>query len=242
VVLIAVVAVGLGIFVYLQLAFYSSASQSNTVSVAGVTLYASATYLILALVGFVLLIALGAAAWYWRGRSLVLGGGWLAMVIMLALFGIRAMWNLSFAPAADPRNLMVPQATAPSVRMLAQELEDLSMARLGDAHTLAFALDEATGPVVAWYLRSFGQQAVVGTLLAPPESRVAVTLAQQDLPIGEIYRGQGFPLRTRWAPWGLRGQSLMRWLLFNEGSVPLVDQEVVLWVEGGAPGGDDGGE
>ncbi len=239
--LIATVAVGLGIFVYLQLAFYSSASQSNTVSVAGVTLYASVTYLILVAVGVVLLIALGAAAWYWRGRSLVLGGGWLAMVIMLGLFGIKAMWNLSFSPAADPLDLMVPEATAPGVRMLVQELEDLSMARLGDTHTLAFAVDEATGPVVAWYLRPFGQQTAVGHLSAPPDTQVAVTLAQQDLPIGETYRGQGFPLRARWAPWGLRDQSLMRWLLFNEGSQPVVDQEVVLWVESGAPAGDVGG-
>ena len=82
----------------------------------------------------------------------------------------------------------------------------------------------------------------MGNLTAPPESRVAVTLAQQDLPIGEIYRGQGFALRAHWAPWGLRGQSLMRWLLFNEGSVPLVDQEVVLWVEGEATAGEGGGE
>jgi hypothetical protein len=152
------------------------------------------------------------------------------------------MWNLSFSPAADPRDLMVQEATAPGVRMLVRELEELSMARLGDAHTLAFALDEATGPVVAWYLRPFSQLTVVGTITAPPDEQVAVTLAQQDLPIGETYRGQGFPLRARWAPWGLRGQSLMRWLLFNEGSQPLVDQEVVLWVEGQATVGDGGGE
>jgi uncharacterized protein (TIGR03663 family) len=239
--LIATVAVGLGIFVYLQLAFYSSASQSNTVSVAGVTLHASVTYLILVAVGLVLVVALGAAAWYWRGRSLVLAGGWLAMVIMLGLIDIKLMAHLSFSPEADARDLMIPQATAPDVRMLVQELEKLSMDRVGDAHTLAFAVDGATGPVVAWYLRPFEHQRVVGTLTAPPEEQVAVTLAQQDLPIGETYRGQGFPLRAHWGPWGLRGESLMRWLLFNEGSQPVVDQEVVVWVQGGATAGDDGG-
>jgi hypothetical protein len=59
-----------------------------------------------------------------------------------------------------------------------------------------------------------------------------VTLAAADLPIGETFRGQGHPLRWHWTPWGLWGQDLGRWLLFGEGSLPIVDQEVVLWVSG----------
>ena len=64
-------------------------------------------------------------------------------------------------------------------------------------------------------------------------SAAAVTLAAQDLPIGETFRGQGFPLRAHWLPWGLSGQKLVRWLLFTEGSEPAIDQEVVLWVTAG---------
>jgi hypothetical protein len=84
--------------------------------------------------------------------------------------------------------------------------------------------------VVAWYLRDFDRQIIVDDLDTPPNTLAAVTLAAQDLPIGETYRGQGFPLRTHWLPWGLWEQGLARWILFTEGSLPVVDQEVVLWV------------
>ena len=85
-------------------------------------------------------------------------------------------------------------------------------------------------PLPAWYLRDFRQQSTVDGLSAPPDTVAAVTLAAQDLPIGETFRGQGFALRTHWLPWGLWGRDLIRWLLFAEGSLPVVDQEVVLWV------------
>jgi hypothetical protein len=73
---------------------------------------------------------------------------------------------------------------------------------------------------------------VVEGLSGQPDTVAAVTLAAQDLPIGETFRGQGFPLHTYWSPWALRGQALVRWLLFNQASLPVVDQEVVLWVAG----------
>jgi hypothetical protein len=71
---------------------------------------------------------------------------------------------------------------------------------------------------------------VVESLSTPPDTVAAVTLARQELPIGEAYRGQGFPLRAHWLPWGLWGQRLVRWLLFTDANLPTVDQEVVLWV------------
>ena len=127
---------------------------------------------------------------------------------------------------------MIMETTVPDVHLMVDRLEALSLQKTGDAHTLPFTVDAATGPVVAWYLRDFGQQRVVNGLAAPPDTVAAVTLGAQDLPIGETFRGQGFPLRTHWLPWGLWGRDLMRWLLFNEGSLPVVDQEVVLWVAG----------
>jgi hypothetical protein len=86
---------------------------------------------------------------------------------------------------------------------------------------------------VEWYLRDFGQRQVVEELSGEPGTTAAVSLASQDLPIGETFRGQGFPLRTHWLPWGLRGDSLVDWLLFNEAGEPVIDQEVVLWVASG---------
>jgi len=227
---VGAVALGLGVFFYLWLTAYSLASSAATLSAAGISLFATSTYLLLALLALVLLIALGAAAWMWRGPDLVLAGGWVAAVILLGLFSFKASWGVSVAHAADARELMIGETTVPDVRAFVAELEELSLDKSGDAHTLAFTVDAATGPVVAWYLRAFDRQIVVDDLSTPPETVAAVTLARQDLPIGETFRGQGFPLRAHWLPWGLWGQDLVRWLLFTEGSLPVVDQELVLWV------------
>jgi len=83
---------------------------------------------------------------------------------------------------------------------------------------------------VEWYLRDLGRQLVIDDLSTPPVTIAAVSLAAQDLPIGETFRGQGFALQTHWLPWGLRGKALFRWLLFAQADEPVVDQEVVLWV------------
>jgi uncharacterized protein (TIGR03663 family) len=228
--LVALAALGLLVFFYLQMAAYSRASSTTTVSVGGLTMYTASTHLLLASVVLLLLIALGAAAWYWRGLGVMVGGGWLAVLVALGLFGFKATWGLNFAHAADSRELMLVQTTAPDVRVLVERLEALSLAQAGDAHTLPVTVDAATGPVVAWYLREFHRQTVVESLSTPPDTAAAVTLAMQEPPIGETFRGRGFPLRTHGLPWGLWGQSLVRWLLFNEGTTPVVDQEVVLWV------------
>jgi uncharacterized protein (TIGR03663 family) len=228
--LTAAVALGLLVFFYLQVTAYSLASPASTVVVGGLTLYTTSTYLLLASLALLLLVGLGAVAWVWRGPELVVGGGWLAVLLALGLFGFRAMWGLNVANASDPRELMIMQTTTPDVRLLVDRLEALSLDNAGDVHTLPITVDAATGPVVAWYLRAFDRQSVVESLSSPPDTVAAVTLAQQDLPIGEVYRGQGFPLRAHWLPWGLWGQRLVRWLLFTGDTLPTVDQKVVLWV------------
>lgn len=227
---VAAVTLGVGIFVYLQIASYSLTSSAATVTYAGITFYIGTTYLLLASLALALLVVLGIVAWAWRGRVLVAAGGWLALALILLLVGLKATWGLNAAHAADPRALMIARGTAADVRTLVSELETLSTNQTSDAHTLPLTVDAATGPVVAWYLRGFEEQTIVEDLSMPPATRVAVTLARRDLPIGETYRGQSFPLQVHWSPWGLWGQKLMRWLLFVEGYEPVVDTEVVLWV------------
>ncbi|NIV40224.1 MAG: hypothetical protein GWN58_65725 [Anaerolineae bacterium] len=230
--LFALAAFGLSIFLYLQIVAFVQSSTSATVSFAGVTLLASSTYLILAGVGLLLLIVLGLATWIWRGPHLLLSGGWLAVLLLLGLWSFKAMWGPNFAQASDARELMIVRTTAPDVRLFAERLGALSLDRAGEATTLPVTVDAATGPVVAWYLRDFGQQVVVEDLYAQPDTMAAVSLAAQDLPIGETFRGQSFPLRMQWLPWGLGGRDVVRWLLFAEVGQPSVEQEVVLWVMG----------
>ena len=230
--LFALIAFGLSIFLYLQIVAYVQSSTGATVSFAGITLLAGSTYLILAGVGLLLLVVLGVAAWIWRGPHLLLSGGWLAVLLLLGLWGFRTMWGLNFARADDARELMILRTTAPDVRHFAERLSALSLDKVGDATTLPITVDSATGPVVTWYLRDFEQQFVVEDLYAQPGTTAAVSLAAQDLPIGETFRGQSFPLQKQWLPWGLGSRDVARWLLFAEVSPPTVEREVVLWVMG----------
>jgi uncharacterized protein (TIGR03663 family) len=229
--IVVALGLGIGVFFYLWIVTYSQTSQGATVGAAGITLYASQAYLILASVAIALWIGLGVVAWLLRGPGLALGGGWLALLIALGLLGFKAMWGVNLVHASDPHELMIMQTTAPDVRLLVERLESLSLDKAGDAHSLSFTVDAATGPVVAWYLREFKGQMVVDGFLTSPQTAAAVTLAAPDLPIGETYRGQGFPLRAHWMPWGVWRQKLVRWLLFTDGALPVVDQEVVLWIE-----------
>ena len=175
---VAGVALGMLVFFYLQLTAFSKASPASTVMVGDIALFTTSTYLILAGVALVLLAGLGIAAWIWRGPSIVIAGGWLAAVVVLGLFAFQAAWGLSVAHASDSRELMIIQTTVPGVRMLVEEMEDLSLDKSGDAHTLPITVEAGTGPVVEWYLREFKNQTVVDSLSTPPET-VAVTVKKK---------------------------------------------------------------
>jgi uncharacterized protein (TIGR03663 family) len=229
---ITAVALGLVVFLYLWIARATLIADSSTVSILGLTLYTTTGYLLLVLLAVLLLAALVAVAWYWRGARLVLASVWLTVVVVLSLFGFRTMWGASFANTADPRELLNLEPTPLEVRYLVTELETLSETRLNDTHALPVTVEAQTGPVVAWYLRGFHKQTAVDSLAnqpAPPDTLAAITLAAQNLPIGETFRGQSFPLHAYWQPWGLDGRQWLRWFLFSEAYQPVVDREAVLW-------------
>jgi len=236
-VLFAAIALSLLAFFYLQLGFYSHASPTDSLRIADLTLYTTSTHLILVSVSLLLLIALCAVVWIWRGPEMVIAGGWVTILVALGLLEFQAMWGLNFVRASDPRELMISEATAPNVRELVVQTEALSLDKAGDIHTLPITTDAATGPVVTWYLRAFRDQTVVEGLSDPPDTLAAVTLVMEDPPIGETFRGRGFPLHTRWrfprpqqGAWARWGQDLAGWLLFTTGDQPTVEREVVLWV------------
>lgn len=227
--LAAGVGLGIGVFLYLQLAAYSHAAAAATTSVAGVTLSIATTHVILTLVALLLLIALAVLAWLWRGPALAAAGGWLALSIVLALFGLQGAWGANLGHAADPRELMILQTTDPEVRVLAEHLEALSLDRAGDRYTLPVTVDPDLGPVVDWYLRRFRSAPESGEPAAAMTTAAAVTLGG-DNPPGEEYSGRSYVLTSHWSPWGLWGQDLVRWLLYTKDSRPVVDREAVLWV------------
>lgn len=219
------------VFFYLQITGYGEADPNAIATAIGIGIKFTTSYLLLAGVALLLVAGLVTAVWAWRGRESAVMGSWLALVLTLGLFGFKAFWGLNFAHASDPRELILSEATAPDVRELVDNLERLSLEKAGDIHTLPITLDGATGPVLDWYLREFRYQSTVEGLTDVPATLAAVTLAMENPPIGETFRGRGFPLRWTWKPEGMGGQDLVRWLLFTDGTLPTANQEVVLWVQ-----------
>jgi uncharacterized protein (TIGR03663 family) len=226
---VAAALLGLAVFLYLQITAYSL-SGAGTVEVAGTSMPASTGYLLLALLALALLIGLGAAVWATRGRSVLVAGGWLALLIGLGMWSFKAAWGAGHLHAGDPRELMIGQATAPEVRTLVGSLEQLSLNKSGDPHTLPVAVAPGLGPALEWALREFEQQTVLEIGSSPPEAAVVVTQMQEDLAIGEAYQGERFPLRISWQPSELGAQGLVRWVLYGAGSEPAPDRQVTLWV------------
>jgi uncharacterized protein (TIGR03663 family) len=192
---------------------------------------ADGSYLLLAAVGAGLLVGLAAGLWLWRGWGLTIRAGWLSLVLVLLAATVHASWSLNHVHDGDPRELMVRSATAHSVRTFAAQVERLSWEKTGGYYQLPMTVDQATGPVVAWVLRDMQQLAWVDGVGYVPPTQAVATLAEPLPPIGETFSGTGFPLALRWQPWGLGNTSLVRWILYRDGSWPKTSTQVVLWVE-----------
>ncbi len=66
----------------------------------------------------------------------------------------------------------------------------------------------------------------------PVDSASAVVATESlELPLGESYAGQDFPLIAKWTPQGLNGKPLWRWLLYREATAAPPMESVVLWVK-----------
>jgi uncharacterized protein (TIGR03663 family) len=222
----------LAVFGYLQLSAFSL-SGVQAITIAGRALPMSTGYLLLALLTLALLVAVAAAASTWRGSGVVVAGVWLALVVGLGLWGVKSAWGVSHLHAGDPRELMIGQTTAPDVRTLVKQVEQLSLNRAGDAHTLPIAVDGGLGPAMEWALRDLEKQEALQLPSSPPTTKVVLAETQTGMAIGEEYQGEVFPLQISWQPSGLSGQALVRWLLFGKGGEPVRDKEVTLWVRVG---------
>ena len=149
-------------------------------------------------VSLLLLIGLGAVVWIWRGPAIVVAGGWLTVLVALGLVGFQAMWGLNFAHASDPRELMISKPQPRRYASWSSRLEALSREKAGDAHTLPITIDQ---PRARWLPGIYASSRTRRWLRVCPilqDTLAAVTLVMENPPIGETFRGQGFPLRTQW--------------------------------------------
>lgn len=179
----------------------------------------------------------------WYDGAAALRGAALAVAVTLLAFTVATGWRLNYRPLADPRQPLVRAPAAEGLPDLVAMLEQVSSWRAGDSYLLDIIADRRLGPAVEWQLRRFENVTWVDRLDQwPPaisaghsdaldSASVILTRPDASLSLGEGYAGQDFTIRAFWSPAGLRGQSLIRWIVLRTASTPLSFERAVLWVE-----------
>lgn len=158
-----------------------------------------------------------------------------AALLVLILCSLSLAWglNLDFNPAR--RGAVLRDMGAYGMRSLPATLEILSAQRANDPHELAVdVLTRGAGdrltPLLGWALRDFVRLRWVEKSVTADAAAVVVAPEALELPLGESYAGQDFPLIAWWTPQGLSGKPLWRWLLYREATAAPPMESVVLWV------------
>jgi len=172
-----------------------------------------------------IIVITGALAVDWRG-TLRIGG--LILLLILAGFMVQATWRLNYHRPGNPLEPLVERPTSPDIRNLVRMIEDTSNQRERERHTIDITVTGGEDPLLAWYLRSFPNLAVLSdsqSSLTP----VVITPLGEPVSLPD-YRGARFRLQSWWRAEGLAGHARLRWYLYREALSPPVHYEVVMWV------------
>ena len=192
-------------------------------------------YLWVALAPVGLLLVITVLYGFWGGWAVTARAAGAAALLVLVLFSVSLAWglNLDFAPAR--RGAVLQEVGAYGLRSLPATLEILSSQQADDPHELE--IDVVTEgeqhdltPLLGWALRDFVQLRWVEDRVPADAAPAVVAPEALELPLGESYAGQDFPLIARWTPQGLSGKPLWRWLLYREATAAPPMESVVLWV------------
>jgi hypothetical protein len=212
----------------------------------------------LPLAGLVLFAMLVALFGVWYDAASSLRGAALSVVVVLLVFMVATgsrLNNPHFTAAAggrvaDPRQPLIHSPAAEGLPALATTLRQLSSWRTGDPYLLDTIADRRLGPAVEWGLRRFTNltwadgldswrsvktvgQSETSSDEAFQLDEFAAIIMPADVPLSleKGYVGQDFAVRAFWSPAGLRGQSLIRWVVLRTATIPVSFEQVVLWVE-----------
>jgi hypothetical protein len=173
----------------------------------------------------VLIGLLTAFAGLLRGARWATGALALGVTLILALYGIRSAYQLSYRWGDDARELLVFVQTSPDVPRIVRKLEQAATKRNGD---LTVWYDNET--IWQWYMRRF-QKAVQQppTLPAPGEDVMAVLLLQENIDANaqNLQNLQGFRIQRYPLRWWNPEYELYR-LPPNWTSAPLTDDSPLL--------------
>ena len=172
--------------------------------------------------------------WVWYDGPSALRGAALAAVIALLTFSVATGWRLNYTPLPDPRQPLIRAPAAEGLPDLVETLERLSSWKAGDPYLLNLIADRRLGPAVEWQLRRFDNVTWLDTVeqrsFEAEEGSVVLAPADAPVSLSEDYIGQDFSVRAAWSPAGLRGQSLIRWIILRAVSTPIHFDRAVLWV------------
>ncbi len=168
-------------------------------------------------------------------------------LLALALLSVRGVLLASHNRDGLRWGALTTAAGASGGPELRVALERYAMQRGTDLRDLPVAYLTAPGneipPLLRWYARDAakGSPALGGANLvwlgldsdvAPAESPSARPVSTGG---GGAYSGQSFRLAQSWAPDGLRGRALWRWLLFGQFDALQGEQRAVLWMQADNP-------
>jgi hypothetical protein len=149
----------------------------------------------------IVLLAIGAALLV--GRRWSLGALALAFSLMLALYGVRSAFQLSFRWGDVPREMLIYTQTSPDVMRVIDRLEKASIRRGGKLDMPVWYDNET---VWDWYMRHFtaAVEQPAGTIPFPPDELQAMLLLQENITDQNRqnlagFRVQRYPLRW-WFP------------------------------------------
>jgi uncharacterized protein (TIGR03663 family) len=218
------VAVACPIVVYLSLELGGYASRSGR------------DYLLLALVGFFILVGLLVLYWVSFGPEPALRAGGLLLLLTLTILTVSTSCYLNYRRGSDPREILSASPTSPSLFDLLETLERVSSKETGDPKTIAVTVHQGVGSALAWYLRDFDNVQFVAQLSSSISTPVVIAPAEEQEPtLGANYSGQDFVLTSSWKLQGLSGSDLMEWLFYRRAPTPAQIVNVILWVKQAGP-------
>ncbi len=187
----------------------------------------------LLLIGIATIVIVGVLALLWTyNQELAVNSLFLALGVVLAVFGVGKAWELGHTHRSDPRELWVKDATAPGVELLLDMLKTTSQRTSRSSYTLPLTV-QVDDLALRWYLRDFDNVNWVDSLQPSIISEAVITPIEAEYPLlGDSYLGMDVALRWAEAPEpeiGIVGSEL-RWWLQRQAPSPRPTQQVVLWL------------
>jgi predicted membrane-bound mannosyltransferase len=188
-------------------------------------------HLWLALVAVLVLVGMLALYWFSFGRELAMRSGGLVLLLSLVVLTTSISCYLNYRRGSDPREIMLVSPTSGGILDLVETVELVS-GRQGHPKAIPMTVHQGAGPASAWYLRDFDDVEFVTHLSPSIDTPVVIAPAgEQEPTLGAQYSGQDFALTSSWKPEGLAGPDLMRWLFYRRASTPVQTDSLVLWVK-----------